>query len=245
MPCPKCASSDVRITTDPPFDRPVYVICNHCGFHEADHQIGSFGNCRCPGCASTDVKIRTVSAQSGNTDWVLFSCNKCGLESGLVDDQQYESSCEWYDPGKYTWITEIRENPQASIVDSPKPQIALSDRAGESASAKGLSEWYVVTFDQNKAYRNARPPGATPWADSFAWADVIRVCYEPSEDLMTSDTFYVFTKERPESYAIPLEAGGATALWGAILKRGLFDAETSIKISTGQLGFSCWPPVDA
>ncbi|PJZ70874.1 hypothetical protein CH373_06310 [Leptospira perolatii] len=106
-----------------------------------------------------------------------------------------------------------------------------------------LSEWYFVTFDSSQVHRRVQPPGGDQWEDSFAWSEIIRVCYEPSEDFMTSDTIYIFTGTRQESYTIPSEANGAQEFWGEILHRGLFDAETSINISMGRSGFSCWPPI--
>jgi hypothetical protein len=105
-----------------------------------------------------------------------------------------------------------------------------------------ISTWYRVSFDDTLVYRQANPETGKAWNDSFAWADVIRVCFEASEDFMTSDTIYVFTNKRPESYEIPTEAKGGSELWGEIIRRNLFDAELSIKISMGQKkGISCWP----
>lgn len=107
----------------------------------------------------------------------------------------------------------------------------------------GVSEWYRVRFNDESVNREVRPPGAEAWSDSFLWSDVIRICYEPSPDMYTSDTIYVFTKGREASYAIPTEAEGGSELWGTILERGLFDPEISQRISMGQLGLSCWPPI--
>ncbi len=106
-----------------------------------------------------------------------------------------------------------------------------------------ISEWYRVTFDSDVVTRDVRPPEGKPWTDSFPWKDVIRVCYEPSPDMYSSDTIYIFTQGRDASYAIPTEALGGSELWGAVLERGLFDPEISLRISMGQLGFSCWPPI--
>jgi len=243
MRCPECDSTriDVKFGSAPGAP-PECVKCNDCGYQELDAKIGGTTNCRCPRCASTEVDMRYVSAQSGNTDWVTLSCNKCGLHSGILDDQKYESDCEWYDPSKYAWIAEIPKDLEKSTSRKPEPESEATSRTITRARTP-LSEWYVVSFDSARVYRRASPPGAATWDDSFAWADVVRVCYEPS-DFLTSDTFYIFVKDRPESFAIPSEAKGATELWGEIIHRGLFDAETSIKISSGQLGLSCWPPID-
>lgn len=106
-----------------------------------------------------------------------------------------------------------------------------------------LSDWYTVTFDETHVRRHVRPPSGEPWQDSFAWSSIARVCYEPGE-FLTSDTFHVFVNDRETSFAIPSEAEGAAELWGEIIRRGFFDAETSIKISTGELGLTCWPPIE-
>lgn len=108
-----------------------------------------------------------------------------------------------------------------------------------------LGEWYHVSFDDTHVYRNVAPPGAEAWEDSFTWASVIRVCYERSEDFYTPDSIYVFIEGREESFEIPTEASGGTDLWGAIIERKLFDAQTSIDISIGRRqGVTCWPPIE-
>jgi len=105
-----------------------------------------------------------------------------------------------------------------------------------------ISDWYTVTFDDTGVRRNVRPPSREPWTDSFSWLEIIRVCYEPGE-FLASDTFYFFLRGREASYAVPSEAEGAVELWGEVIRRGLFDAGISIKVSTGRLGLTCWPPI--
>jgi hypothetical protein len=103
-----------------------------------------------------------------------------------------------------------------------------------------LSIWYRVTFDDTHVYRDVRPPGSAAWSDSWAWAEVIRVCFEPGDFLVT-DTLYIFTHQRPASYEIPAEAEGGAELWGEIVRRGLFDAQLAIAVASGHSGLACWP----
>ena len=58
---------------------------------------------------------------------------------------------------------------------------------------------------------------------------------------MASDGIYVFTSDRPESYAIPTEAVGGSELWEEILRRGLFDPTLAIKAARSEEGLYCWP----
>jgi hypothetical protein len=104
-----------------------------------------------------------------------------------------------------------------------------------------LSEWFVVTFDENVVRIHAEPPGKAPWTQEFAWASIIRVCFK-AEDLNLSDGIYVFTSQRPESYVIPTEATGGSEFWSEILRRKLFDAELAIQAACSTGGLFCWPP---
>jgi hypothetical protein len=103
-----------------------------------------------------------------------------------------------------------------------------------------ISDWFVVTFDDHGVTVRADPPGREGWSQSFAWDKVIRVCFK-AEDLYASDGIYVFTSERPESYAIPTEARGGSELWGEILRRELFDAKLAIEAAGASEGLFCWP----
>ncbi|MCC6190870.1 MAG: hypothetical protein IT318_17750, partial [Anaerolineales bacterium] len=47
---------------------------------------------------------------------------------------------------------------------------------------------------------------------------------------------------RPESYAIPMQAGGGPELLQALIERGLFDAELAIQAAAASQGLFCWPP---
>ena len=106
-----------------------------------------------------------------------------------------------------------------------------------------LDTWYHVSFDEEYIYRNVDPLGQEGWNDKLRWEDIIRICYHPGGFLET-DELYIFTKEREESYLIPLEADGTQELWGKILERNLFDAEMAIKLATMSDGLYCWPEDD-
>jgi len=103
-----------------------------------------------------------------------------------------------------------------------------------------LSQWYHVRFDDHGVYRNVAPPGKEAWGDQFAWSDVVRVCFEAG-DFLEPDSLYVFVRQRPESYAIPLEAEGGQALLDELIRRRLFPAELAIRAATATEGLLCWP----
>ena len=106
-----------------------------------------------------------------------------------------------------------------------------------------LCDWFTVTFDDTTVYLRASPPGQEPWTQQFAWDSIIRICFE-TEGALGSDGIYVFTTQRPESYVIPTEAVGASALWSQIIDRKLFDAKLATRILTANSGLYCWPPKD-
>ncbi|MBX7215314.1 MAG: hypothetical protein K1X39_15005 [Thermoflexales bacterium] len=104
----------------------------------------------------------------------------------------------------------------------------------------GIETWYQVRFDEQGVHRAAQPPGAEPWSDSLAWADILRVCLE-MEGFLGSDTLYLFSRHRPESYAIPYLADGSADLIGELVRRGLLDGQLAIRAATSE-GLFCWPP---
>jgi hypothetical protein len=107
-------------------------------------------------------------------------------------------------------------------------------------TTNGSEAWYDVRFDDHGVHRSARPPGGEPWTDSFAWADVERVCFEV-EEFIGTDGLYVFTRTRPESYAIPMGADGALDLLQELVRRGLFDADLALQAASAESGLFCWP----
>jgi len=106
-----------------------------------------------------------------------------------------------------------------------------------------LREWFSVRFDDAGIDLRVDPPGAAGWEAIIAWKRIIRVCFEAG-DLYESDAVYIFTDERPESYAIPIEADGGQALWFEILNRKLFDAKMAISAATATNKLFCCPEPD-
>lgn len=107
----------------------------------------------------------------------------------------------------------------------------------------GQSAWYQVTFDHDGVHRAAQPQGQPGWSDFFGWADVERVCIEV-EEFSDSDGLYVFTRARPESYAIPMGAEGALDLLHELVRRGLFDGQLAIDAASAENGLFCWPEIE-
>ena len=105
-----------------------------------------------------------------------------------------------------------------------------------------LSDWYQVRFDDDLIYRSVAPPEHDAWTDDLAWSDVRQVCLE-MEGMLGSDSMHIFTRARPESYAIPMLAAGATELLAELVRRGLFDGQMAIDAASSELGLFCWPPV--
>lgn len=103
----------------------------------------------------------------------------------------------------------------------------------------GVETWYQVHCDEAGVHRAAQPPGRPAWSDTLAWDAIVRVCLE-MEGFLGSDTLYLFSRHRPESYAIPMLAEGASALIGELVKRGLLDGDLAIKAATSE-GLFCWP----
>lgn len=102
-------------------------------------------------------------------------------------------------------------------------------------------DWFQVRFDEAGLTRAAQPPGHPAWQDTVAWADILRVCLK-MEGFLGSDGLYLFTRQRPESYAVPMEADGAPALLGELIRRGLFDADLAIQAAAADEGVFCSEP---
>jgi hypothetical protein len=58
---------------------------------------------------------------------------------------------------------------------------------------------------------------------------------------IATEALYIFTHERPESYAVPMQADGGPELLQALIERGLFDAELAIEAAGAEGGLFCWP----
>ena len=116
---------------------------------------------------------------------------------------------------------------------------------GEKGKARphGEWDWFRVTFDDQEVTLDVTPRNREPWRQSFAWSSVVRVCFKPEYPI--SDGLYIFVRERPESYVVPVECcvGGAELL-NQLIYRGLFAAEVAIEAASATQGIYCWPRLD-
>ena len=104
--------------------------------------------------------------------------------------------------------------------------------------------WYQVKFDSEKIYIIISHKDSKPTKAELFWKNIIRICYVPMS-FIGPDEIYIFTNQREESYLIPSEALGASALWGEIVDRGLYDAEKAIKVMSGkETQLYCWPSAE-
>ena len=103
-------------------------------------------------------------------------------------------------------------------------------------------DWYVVEFDEMAVYRKVSPSGTPSWSDSFYWHDIIRVCYRAG-DFLEPDEVFIFIEQRLESYQIPSEAIGGSALMGELVRRGLFSLDLMLEAMQNQGELYCYPPI--
>jgi membrane protease YdiL (CAAX protease family) len=106
-----------------------------------------------------------------------------------------------------------------------------------------ISAWFKIAFDEEWIRLHVSPPDRPSWSQTFRWADIERVCFE-AEAFLVSDGLYIFTRQHPESYHIPIDGSGGRAFWNEIIRRGLFDAEMALEVATAAEGVRCWPPVE-
>jgi hypothetical protein len=107
------------------------------------------------------------------------------------------------------------------------------------ATKKDVIAWFHVTFDDKEVTLDVAPPGKAAWKKTIPWTSVIRVCFKPGYP--ASDGIYIFTRERPESYAIPMDGSGGPKLWDELIRRDLFSANLAIKAASATEGLLCWP----
>jgi len=119
---------------------------------------------------------------------------------------------------------------------------AWKTRFGFAPAVPPLDQWFVIECDDALVTLRVSPPGKDPWTQAFPWSSIVRVCFR-GEGVGDSDTLYVFTTQRPESYVIPTEGRGGPAFFGALVERGLFPRDLFAKAmgSTGGATY-CWPP---
>ncbi len=106
-----------------------------------------------------------------------------------------------------------------------------------------LDNWFAVKCGEEVIRIDASPPGGESWHQELRWVDIERVCFK-AEGLDVSDGLYIFTKIRPESYVIPLDAKGGDRLWAELIDKELFDADLAIEAASATEGIFCWPPMD-
>ena len=104
----------------------------------------------------------------------------------------------------------------------------------------GEISWFVVITDDQSIHLSVTPPGRPPWQAVLPWNSVTRVCFE-AEGPLVSDSLYLFTRLRPESWVVPVEAQGGTALLQELIRRRLFDPALAISAMTALQGVFCWP----
>lgn len=126
----------------------------------------------------------------------------------------------------------VKDNFSSTGADRPDPPQSPS-----------LTDWFRVRFDDSVITLEVSPPNRPAWQAEINWERIIRVCFK-SGNWDSNDEVYIFTDERPESYLIPTEAGGGGALWDEIVRRKLFDAETSIEAAASTDKLFCWPPAE-
>jgi hypothetical protein len=100
--------------------------------------------------------------------------------------------------------------------------------------------WFVVIIDDQSIQLSVTPPGRPPWRAILPWNSITGVCFE-AEGPLVSDSLYLFTSLRPESWVVPVEAVGGTALLKELIHRRLFDPAMAISAMTADQGVFCWP----
>jgi hypothetical protein len=100
--------------------------------------------------------------------------------------------------------------------------------------------WFVVITDDHSIHLSVTPPGRPPWEAVVPWNAITRVCFEADGPLV-SDSLYLFTSLRPESWVVPVEAVGGTVLLQELIRRRMFDPALAISAMTALHGMFCWP----
>lgn len=103
--------------------------------------------------------------------------------------------------------------------------------------------WFVVTVADRPIGLEVSPPRREAWQADIPWDLVVRVCFE-AEGPLESDSLYVFTRLRPESWVIPVEGAGGQQLLDELIRWGLFDARLVIEAMQADCGLFCWPPCE-
>ena len=142
-----------------------------------------------------------------------------------------------HNPMQRTLIGALSEKKNMSILDIFR---SLKRRF----SKRRLDEWYLVVSDNISVSLDVSPSGKEPWKDTFKWDSVVRICFK-DEGLYFSDTYYVYTSNREESYVIPAEASGGQEFVEKMLDLKMFDEQYFIEaMGSTNGGYYCWPKHD-
>jgi len=117
-------------------------------------------------------------------------------------------------------------------------------RFRDSRRPKPFDEWFRVTFDEDEIRGVAEPPGGDSFEFVLPWTDIEKIVFL-AEDLYFSDWICLFSRETSTSIDIPIEADGASDLWGEILRRGLFDRDLAGEAIRSLGGRFEWPPPES
>ena len=104
-----------------------------------------------------------------------------------------------------------------------------------------LQDCLTVEFDEEVVRVRVLKELDPEWNQSFAWDDIKRVCFKDG-GLWGSDIVYVSLKSVDVVRAVPTEAQGGHAFFGAVCERGLFP-ESVWRRAAGDTsgGMHCWP----
>ncbi len=111
----------------------------------------------------------------------------------------------------------------------------------ERRRPRQFDEWFHVEFDDERVRVAAQPPKKLPFEFDIYWREIRRIVFV-AEGLYWSDWVCIISRNRAESYDIPIEADGGLALWEEILRRGLFDRALAGEANRSLSGRFEWPP---
>lgn len=103
-----------------------------------------------------------------------------------------------------------------------------------------IEKWFQVTFDEIKITITANPPGRNSWQQTLEWDNLIRVIFQ-GEGGYSSDTLFLFSSLRPESYVIPTDAKGGQELIDKLIAKGIFNSKNFTDAVLSPYGIYCWP----
>lgn len=114
----------------------------------------------------------------------------------------------------------------------------------QARKRKPMNEKLSVRFDEQGVRVIVLDRLEPDWNQSFAWADVKRVCFMDG-GIYSSDVILIHLHGSDRPAAVLTEADGGGAFLGALSERGLFP-EALWRRALGETGgaMHCWPPID-